>query len=452
MDLNSLNVFSTADQVAWVGSGGKSSLIFALARQLFDEVIITTTTHLSVHQTHLADRHIISANLEKTLEQKDFREPGITLISQGKDPLESTKIKGYFPGVLTVLSAHCRKLNLPLFIEADGARQKGIKAPAEHEPQIPDFVTKVCVVMGLGVIGKPISKDWVHRPERFAQVVGKNLGDEISFNDFYLLSKSETGSLKNVPKQAHRILFLNQADLISQSDDIYQLALSCKENFDQVIISSVDIVSQQVNILAHFGQVGGALLAAGESKRFNSPKQLAAWHGTSFVRTIAQKMEISALKPNMVITGAYSAAVNKELQKIHIIILHNDQWSKGQSESVKKAVQNLPEFCEAIVFLLVDQPQIDPKLIDVLLIRFALTKSDIIAYQYQNQIRHPVLFSRKVFPYLLDISGEAGGRQIFTKFPPMMIEMKDPQQALDFDTAQELEEYNWKIRRNGSNE
>ncbi len=441
MDIGSLEVFSSSDQVAWVGSGGKSSLLFSISQELFEKMVITTTTHLMDSQALLADRQFISEILDIQEVDNSMRMPGILLLSKGKDYLEPTKIKGYSPNELNQLSKYCRNNDVPLFIEADGARQKGIKAPSEYEPQIPDFVTKVCVVIGLGVIGKKITPDWVHRPERFAKIVGKKIGDVIDLNDLYIYSKSEEGALKCIPQNSSRILFLNQADLLSSQDEIYQFALACKENYDQVLVTNVDTDLRKVNVLAQFGYVGGVLLAAGESKRFNSPKQLALWHGISFVKTVADKLVHSPLKPVFVLVGANADLVRKELENSQVGVLYTDLWAKGQSESVKKAIETLPEFCEAVVFVLVDQPQIDLKLIETLLIKYAITKAEIIAFEFNHQIRHPVLFSRKVFHQLLAISGEAGGRQIFSQFPPLTIDMSDPEQAIDFDTVEDLNAY-----------
>ncbi len=51
-----------------------------------------------------------------------------------------------------------------MIIEADGARKLPIKAPAEHEPVIPEFVNTVITVIGLSGLGKPLTEEWVHRP------------------------------------------------------------------------------------------------------------------------------------------------------------------------------------------------------------------------------------------------------------------------------------------------
>ena len=101
---------------------------------------------------------------------------------------------------------------IPLFIEADGSRQKPLKAPAGHEPAIPGFVHQVLVVAGLSALGKPLTTDWVHRPERFAAITGLEPGDEITPNTLAQLLLHPQGGLKNIPPGARVTALLNQAD------------------------------------------------------------------------------------------------------------------------------------------------------------------------------------------------------------------------------------------------
>lgn len=59
-----------------------------------------------------------------------------------------------------------------LALEADGSKLRPFKAPAEHEPVIPDCATHVCVVVGLPALGAPLDEEHVHRPERVRALVG----------------------------------------------------------------------------------------------------------------------------------------------------------------------------------------------------------------------------------------------------------------------------------------
>jgi probable selenium-dependent hydroxylase accessory protein YqeC len=82
--------------------------------------------------------------------------------------------------VLNWLHEKSKGQNLPLLIEADGSRQKPLKAPAEHEPPIPDFSDVVIYVAGLSALGKPLHEDHVHRAEQFSQLSGLPLGVPIT--------------------------------------------------------------------------------------------------------------------------------------------------------------------------------------------------------------------------------------------------------------------------------
>jgi len=88
--------------------------------------------------------------------------------------LTEGKIKGADPSEIDRL--HAALPDVTLIVEADGARHRWLKAPAEHEPQLPASTTVLSPVAHLGVIGKPLTEEFVHRPERVARIVGAPIG------------------------------------------------------------------------------------------------------------------------------------------------------------------------------------------------------------------------------------------------------------------------------------
>jgi probable selenium-dependent hydroxylase accessory protein YqeC len=82
--------------------------------------------------------------------------------------------------------------NLSLLIEADGSHTCPLKAPAEHEPAIPDFAQTIIVVAGLKGLGKPLTKHWVHRPEKFAELSGLQIGEEVTGDALVKVKKNST--------------------------------------------------------------------------------------------------------------------------------------------------------------------------------------------------------------------------------------------------------------------
>jgi molybdenum cofactor cytidylyltransferase len=121
----------TSSCVAFVGSGGKSTAMFKLARELSSPVIVTTTTHLGTWQIHLADSHIIANNLDN-LKQKTFDLQGVILIT---GEIQNERTKPIDEEALFWLHSFCRDQAIHLLIEADGSRQKPLKAWADHEPR-----------------------------------------------------------------------------------------------------------------------------------------------------------------------------------------------------------------------------------------------------------------------------------------------------------------------------
>src|SRR5512140_3030340 len=141
-----------AGAIAFAGAGGKTTAMFQLARQLDPPVIACTTTHLAQAQAALADQHVIAA------EPGDLPSvySGVTVVTG--PPAPEDKLGPLSPDVLERLRAACTQRGLPLLIEADGARQRALKAPAEHEPAIPAFADVVIVVAALSAVGKPLSE------------------------------------------------------------------------------------------------------------------------------------------------------------------------------------------------------------------------------------------------------------------------------------------------------
>src|SRR5260370_12665747 len=86
-----------------------------------------------------------------------------------------------------------------VIVEADGARHRMIKAPAEHEPVIPTHTNIALLMMSAGAINRPLSAEVPHRPERVASVVDMNLGEILTPLRIARLVTSDQGALNHIP-------------------------------------------------------------------------------------------------------------------------------------------------------------------------------------------------------------------------------------------------------------
>ena len=142
-----------------IGSGGKTSLLAALARELPGTVVLTTTTHIlpfeGVPLVTSADPGAIAEALAAS-----------RVVCVGSQVEKNGKLVTPELGIdaLASLADH-------VLVEADGARRLPLKAHAAWEPVIPACSGRTVIVFGASGIGRPV-RDVVHRPEIFCELAG----------------------------------------------------------------------------------------------------------------------------------------------------------------------------------------------------------------------------------------------------------------------------------------
>lgn len=197
--------------VAIVGGGGKTSLLFRLGREAEARgcaAVLTGTTRFTTPPP-------LSTGIERITIDPDAGAPDlndliarktIAVVHAGIEPKSRWTPLG--PGDVDALAA-TPGLGL-IAIEADGSKMLPFKAPADHEPVIPDSATHVVAVVGLKALDTPLDNAHVHRPDHIRSIVraqARATSDVIArvLND-------ERGGRKNVGERDFTVL-VNQADL-----------------------------------------------------------------------------------------------------------------------------------------------------------------------------------------------------------------------------------------------
>jgi molybdenum cofactor cytidylyltransferase len=432
--LHALRLDETDDKpvIALVGAGGKSSLLFRLGEELAAAgrpTLLTATTRLWASQVDRAPFSLISAS-----------EPALALELP-------TSLRGYGqvlalagpagePGKLAGLSpeAICRLAALDevgaVVVEADGSRERPLKAPASHEPVVPACATHVVAVAGLAALGQPLDAAVVHRPEIAAALMGLRLGDTLTSEAVAVLLTHPHGGLAGRPANAVPLLYLNLA-LDDASDDVEaqrRLAAARRiadivlaraaPTFTAVLIGSTQAASPVREV---HGRVVAVVLAAGGSSRLDSdlPKQVLPWQpgGTLVGRAANIALEAATLNEVLVVTGHGAQQVQAALGDRPVRIVNNPDWQAGQSSSVAAGLRALAPDVSAAVFILADQPTVQPATIDLLGARHRQTLAPLVAPLYAGGERgNPVLFDRSTFPELLALQGDTGGRLLLQRY------------------------------------
>ena len=118
-------------------------------------------------------------------------------------------------------------------------------------------------------------------------------------------------------------------------------------------------------------------------------------------------------------------------------VVQNPDWQAGQSTSVRAGLSQLPPRTGGAVFLLADQPQVSVELLRALVERHSQDLPPVLAPYVFDQRANPLLFDQVTFADMQTLTGDTGGRALFSKFSPRYLNWYDRRLLLDVDTPQD---------------
>jgi probable selenium-dependent hydroxylase accessory protein YqeC len=188
---------SSGDVAAFVGAGGKSSAILAIADELSEAgmtVLAVPTTKLFVSEAEKIGPLVTSEDADELrAKAEEALSGGASGVVVGSGLLSKNRIGGVDPGAVSSLTS----LADVVLVEADGSRRRPIKGTAEHEPVVPDSATLVVAVANISAFGTPVDEEHVHRPELFSKLTGIGPGQSITARAF--ARTLAQGSLAEIP-------------------------------------------------------------------------------------------------------------------------------------------------------------------------------------------------------------------------------------------------------------
>ncbi|RUT00353.1 hypothetical protein DSM106972_074810 [Dulcicalothrix desertica PCC 7102] len=191
-------------------------------------------------------------------------------------------------------------------------------------------------------------------------------------------------------------------------------------------------------------QVGIVILAAGASTRMGTPKQLLNFQGRSFLRHTIEIALASVCKPVIVVLGANASQIRNEISELPVVIVENHNWRQGMGGSIQAGIKTLEHNSniDGAILLLCDQPFISVDIINQLVEAFYTTGKPIIASEYKHTLGVPALFSRQIFPELMNLNTASGAKQVIQKYNKLVHTVSFELGAIDIDTPEEYEQLN----------
>ena len=202
------------DLISLVGAGGKTTLMFRLAKELairHKKVVTTTTTKILEPTADETPCLCIDRNEESVLTFVENRLRGGYHATVAAERMESQKLRGIASKFADRLWGSCG-LDY-LIVEADGAARRPIKAPREQEPVIPSMTTRVVAVLGVDALGLEINEENVFQPDRLSRLTGIPMGGKITDEAMAVLMVHPEGLFKGAPPLCRVVAFLNKVDV-----------------------------------------------------------------------------------------------------------------------------------------------------------------------------------------------------------------------------------------------
>jgi probable selenium-dependent hydroxylase accessory protein YqeC len=198
------------DVVSLVGAGGKTTVLYALSMELRRRglaVVATCTTHMQLPESGTtAPPLVVVGEVEDWLAsvKNALSRYGSVTVIENRD--REDKLQGIDPERIAPL----RSLADCVVIEADGARRRSLKAPADHEPAVSSDTTVSIVMVGLDALGQPLHERFVHRVEIVKELARSRPAGEIT-NEVVAAAVVD-GYFPKLPRASRKIVFLNKAN------------------------------------------------------------------------------------------------------------------------------------------------------------------------------------------------------------------------------------------------
>jgi probable selenium-dependent hydroxylase accessory protein YqeC len=211
--------------ISLVGAGGKTTLMFRLARELVlggQRVVTTTTTRILEPLAEESATLLVDSENERIRRFLIEHLSSYRHITVAQERLGAGKLKGISSGFVQELS-RLEGIDY-LIVEADGAAGHPVKAPREGEPVIPSNTTLTVALSGVDGLGLELREENVFRSERVAQLTGLSLGSRMTEEAMAVLITHSDGIFKGAPDSSRIVVFLNKVDILNGMEKAERIA------------------------------------------------------------------------------------------------------------------------------------------------------------------------------------------------------------------------------------
>lgn len=186
------------------------------------------------------------------------------------------------------------------------------------------------------------------------------------------------------------------------------------------------------------------ILAAGKSTRMKENKLLLKLDGETLIERVVKTVKGSSADEVIVVLGHEAEKVREQLVKLDCKLVVNENYMRGQSESVKVGLAAVSSSAEAVMILPADVALIDAESINSVIDEHRKSKSQIVIASHKHQSGHPILLDRALFQEVSQIDESALGLKAVInrhRSEVKYVEVGTQNVLIDIDTREEFDKY-----------
>jgi len=184
--------------------------------------------------------------------------------------------------------------------------------------------------------------------------------------------------------------------------------------------------------------VFAVVLAAGESTRFGSTKQLTEFAGETLVGRAVRLAEDVCAERTVLVVGSDWKRVLAACRPVRGFFVRNDNYKSGMASSIACGVNSVAHSAAAVLLLMADQPLVTAEHLSSLISEWRGASNEIVISEYSDVKGPPVVFPAHCFDSLMKLEGDQGARSVLsdTKYPVRGLAFEAA--AVDIDTPEDL--------------
>lgn len=142
----------------------------------------------------------------------------------------------------------------------------------------------------------------------------------------------------------------------------------------------------------------------------------------------------------IVVLGAGSSKVRREVDLGREKVVVNSAYGGGMSTSVRVGLSEALN-ADAALIVLGDQPFVAPETLDALIHSYRRSGSPIVVPVYHGRRGNPVLFDRRFFREIMQVTGDAGAKAVVQAHPSEVLELPvdDEGVVIDIDSPSDYD-------------